>query len=79
MQKQNKTCKGFESLLSVHTNALEQNSKSIVEILELLADKNLSVKDKKDLKSLKRTLSSIDGSLDNLDDSNTSDNEESWW
>lgn len=79
MQKRGKNNKGFESLLSVHTNALEENSKSIVEILEILTDKELSVKDKKALKKIKRSLSLIDDELDNLDSSDSQENEESWW
>ena len=44
----------MEQLLNVHTQALEDNSESIVEILELLSSKDLSVKDKKVLKDIKK-------------------------
>ena len=66
MQKESKSNKGMEKLLGVHTKALENNSKSIIEILELLSSKDLSVADKKALKKIKREISSIDKSLDSL-------------
>ena len=66
MQKKSKTNSGMEQLLNVHTQALEDNSESIVEILELLASKDLSSKDKKVLKDIKRELKGIDKTLDSL-------------
>ena len=69
--------KGFNDLLEVHTVALENNSKSVVEILELLSEKNLSIKDKEDLKKIKRELSSIDKRVDTL--GTFKEEEESWW
>ena len=66
MQKKSNTSKGMEQLLNVHTQALENNSESIVEILELLSSKDLSVKDKKVLKDIKRELKGIDKTLDSL-------------
>ena len=66
MRKESKANKGMEQLLNVHTQALEDNSESIVEILELLASKDLSVKDKKALKDIKRELKGIDKTLDSL-------------
>ena len=66
MQKKSNTSKGMEQLLNVHTQALEDNSESIVEILELLASKDLSAKDKKVLKDIKRELRGIDKTLDSL-------------
>lgn len=66
LQKESKSNKGMEKLLGVHTKALENNSKSIIEILELLSSKDLSVADKKALKKIKREISSIDKSLDSL-------------
>lgn len=66
LQKRSNTSKGMEQLLNVHTQALESNSESIVEILELLSSKDLSVKDKKVLKDIKRELKGIDKTLDSL-------------
>ena len=66
LQKKSNTSKGMEQLLNVHTQALENNSESIVEILELLSSKDLSVKDKKVLKDIKRELKGIDKTLDSL-------------
>ena len=66
LQKKSKTNDGMEQLLNVHTKALEDNSESIVEILELLSSKDLSVKDKKVLKDIKRELKGIDKTLDSL-------------
>lgn len=56
----------MEQLLNVHTQALENNSESIVEILELLSSKELSEKDKKVLRDIKRELKGIDKTLDSL-------------
>lgn len=58
--------KGFEQLLGVHMNALEENSQSVVEILELLKDKKLSVKDKSSLKKISRELKAVDKRIDSL-------------
>ena len=58
--------KGFEQLLGVHTAALEENSQSVVEILQLLSEKQLSAKDKNSLKKISRELKSVDKRLDNL-------------
>ena len=66
MQKKSKTSKGMEQLLNVHTQALENNSESIVEILELLSSKDLSEKDKKVLRDIKKELKGIDKTLDSL-------------
>jgi hypothetical protein len=46
--------KGFEQLLGVHLNALEENSQSVVEILQILAEKKLSAKDRSSLKKISR-------------------------
>ena len=73
---------GFESLLDVHTMALEENSKSVVEILELLTEKELSVRDKRMLKKMKRELSSIDRDIDSLDSGSSfkeDEEEDNWW
>ena len=58
--------KGFEQLLGVHTAALEENSQSVVEILQLLSEKQLSAKDKNSLKKISRELKSVDKRLDSL-------------
>lgn len=78
MRKKSKPNKGMEQLLDVHTKALEDNSESIVEILELLFSKPLSVSDKKTLKGIKRELKEIDGTLDSLGKRSTAD-EEDWF
>ena len=66
LQKKSKANKGMEQLLNVHTQALENNSESIVEILELLSSKDLSEKDKKVLRDIKKELKGIDKTLDSL-------------
>ena len=58
--------KGFEQLLGVHTAALEENSQSLVEILELLKDKKLSAQDKNSLKKIGRELKAVDRKIDSL-------------
>lgn len=78
MQRESKANKGMEQLLNVHTQALEDNSESIVEILELLASKDLSVKDKKVLKDIRRELKGIDKTLDSLGKQSIVD-EENWF
>ena len=71
LQRESKANKGMEQLLNVHTKALEDNSESIVEILELLTSKDLSAKDKKALRDIKRELKGIDKTLDSLGKQNT--------
>ena len=66
LQKESKANKGMEQLLNVHTQALENNSDSIVEILELLSSKELSEKDKKVLRDIMKELKGIDKTLDSL-------------
>lgn len=58
--------KGFENLLGVHMYALEENSQSVVEILELLKEKQLSLKDKNSLKKISRELKAVDKKIDSL-------------
>lgn len=58
--------KGFEQLLGVHTAALEENSQSVVEILQLLSEKTLSAKDKNSLKKISRELKAVDKKIDSL-------------
>lgn len=78
LRKESNSNKGMEQLLNVHTQALEDNSESIVEILKLLSSKKLSVKDKKVLKDIKRELKGIDKTLDSLGKQSTID-EENWF
>lgn len=77
-KRESKSNKGMEQLLKVHTQALENNSESIIEILELLSSKDLSAKDKKVLKDIKKELKGIDKTLDSLG-KNTELNEEDWF
>ena len=65
-EKKKAADKGFEQLLGVHTAALEENSQSVVEILQILAEKELSAKDKNSLKQINRELKSIDKKIDSL-------------
>ena len=58
--------KGFEKLFGAHLSALEENSQSVVEILEVLAEKELSAKDKSSLKKISRELKSVDKKIDSL-------------
>ena len=64
--KRKAASKGFEQLLGVHTAALEENSQSVVEILQLLSEKNLSAKDKNSLKRISKELKAVDKRLDSL-------------
>ena len=65
-EKKKAANKGFEQLLGVHMSALEENSQSVVEILELLKDKKLSAKDKSSLKKISRELKAVDKRIDSL-------------
>ena len=56
----------FNKLIGVHTRALEENSKSLVEILELLSEKELNKKNLSQLKEIKKEIKSIDKKLDML-------------
>lgn len=58
--------KGFEQLLGVHMAALEENSHSVVEILQILSEKELSAQDKNSLKKISRELKSVDKKIDSL-------------
>ena len=84
MQNQNNSQpSGFDNLLEVHTRALEENSKSVVEILELLSDKQLSIKDRKNLNKIKRELKNIDTTIDSLGEEAEPEEDEEcsidWW
>lgn len=78
LQRESKANKGMEQLLNVHTQALEDNSESIVEILELLTSKDLSQKDKNVLKKIRKELKGIDKTLDSLGKQSIVD-EENWF
>ena len=58
--------KGFDNLIGVHTKALEENSKSLIELLQIISKKKLSHSQKSQLKNIKKELNSIDKRLDNL-------------
>ena len=78
-QKQSKNS-GFEELLEVHTAALENNSKDVVELLEILSGKELSFKDKESIKKIRKELQSIDDKIDSLGAfKNITEDEENWW
>ena len=57
---------GFNSLIGVHTRALEENSKSLVEILEILSERNLDKKNLSQLKKIKKEIRDIDKRIDRL-------------
>ena len=76
-KKQYKEEDGIQDLIEVHTLAIENNSKSLVEILEALSKKELSYTDRADLKKIKRELTSIDKKVDSL--GVIKEEEESWW
>ena len=65
-EKKKAVSKGFEQLMGVHMSALEENSQSVVEILQILSEKRLSAKDKNSLKKISRELKSVDKKIDNL-------------
>ena len=65
-KRQQAANKGFEQLLGVHLNALDENSQSVVEILQILSEKQLSAKDKSALKKISRELKSVDKRIDSL-------------
>lgn len=65
-QKKSAKDKSFERLLGVHAKALQENSDSLIDILEVLAEKHLSASDKKQVKAIKKELANIDKKLDNL-------------
>ena len=82
-KKNNNQSNGFDDLLEVHTRALEENSKSVVEILELLSDKKLSIKDRKNLNKIKREIKNIDITIDSLGEEVEPEEDEEcsieWW
>lgn len=67
MQQEPNLDTGASNLLDVHINALGENSRKVVEILEKLAESKLTIKNKKDLKKIKSELKNIDKRFDSLD------------
>ena len=72
MKKNNKNVSqardGFDSLVAVHTSALQENSREILEMLEILSEKKLSPRDLKTLKYIKRELKDLDDEIDKIGD-----------
>lgn len=71
--------KGFEKLLGVHLNALEDNSKSVVEILEILSQRELSHRDKEALKKVRREIKGIDSKINSLGKSPVQEDDQEWY
>lgn len=67
MQKEPSLDTGANNLLDAHINALGENSKKVVEILERLSEAKLTSKDKRALKRIKSELKNIDKRFDSLD------------
>ena len=57
---------GYDSLLLNFTEALEDNSKIIGDALQALTERELSNKDKKELKKIQKELKSIDRGLSGI-------------
>ena len=63
MEKSNN---GYNLMLDVYTEYLNDNSNQIINILELLQDKNLSPQDKKTLKRISKDLKRTNSKLRNI-------------
>lgn len=59
---------GFEGLLNVHINALEENSKEIEAMLQALSKKKLNESDKKSLDFVRKELKRLNAEIDNLEE-----------
>lgn len=59
---------GFNNLIDVHTQALENNSLKIIEALEALSTKHLRCREMEEFKKIKGKLNRIDKELKNLGD-----------
>lgn len=59
---------GFDTLISSYTVALEDNSESIADMLQLLSGRELTKSDLKALRGIKRDLDRINKDLDSLGD-----------
>ena len=57
---------GANNLLDAHINALDENSKRVVEILERLSEVELNPKDRRALKRIKSEYKGIDKRLDSF-------------
>ena len=69
--KMQKAEAGLEKIVGAHERALAQNSKDVVEILELLAKRtSLSDKNKKELRKIKNEIKGMDKKLDCIDSLN---------
>lgn len=76
--KKNTVDKGFDSLINVHTKALEDNSKSLIELLQIISEKELSEREKNQLKAIKKDLNSIDKRIDNLGKDSMLEEDDLW-
>ena len=63
MEKSNN---GYNLMLDVYTEYLNDNSNQIINILELLQDKTLSPQDKKTLKKISKDLKRTNSNLRNI-------------
>lgn len=63
MEKSNN---GYNLMLDVYTEYLNDNSNQIINILELLQDKTLSPQDKKTLKRISKDLKRTNSNLRNI-------------
>ena len=59
---------GFNNLIDVHTQALENNSLKIIEALEVLSTKHLRCREMEEFNKIKGKLNRIDKELKNLGD-----------
>ena len=59
---------GFNNLIDVHTQALENNSLKIIEALEILSTKHLKCREMEEFNKIKGKLNRIDKELKNLGD-----------
>lgn len=57
---------GYNLMLDVYTEYLNDNSNQIINILELLQDKTLSPRDKKTLKRISKDLKRTNSNLRNI-------------
>ena len=58
---------GFNDLMGSYITALQENSDDIAMMLTELTGRDLSVKDKKELGKIKRSLKKMDSDLNSLD------------
>ena len=65
-QSQQENKDGFSSLIDAYTYALQDNTEIISQMLEELAKRKLSKKDKDDLKKISREFNSIENQINKL-------------